>query len=165
MALKASAARVAGSVQTPPRLSTKRHSVGVTTVVRSEPTRLRAASMAEPWWRVSWPLTQASSKGAGGELGVEHAGRDQQCAVVVEEAGGGVVHLLPGELFDDDLASRGEQCGGMRQDVVQVLGVVQGTGEQHDVVLARDVVEIGLDDRHAAFAGRGSHLGVAVGAG
>ena len=85
--------------------------------------------MAEPRWSVSWPATQASSRFPRRNIGVEQAGGNQLCPVVVEEAGGGVIHTLPAEFFDDDLPPGGEQCDGMRQGVVQALGVVQRARE------------------------------------
>ena len=53
----------------------------------------------------------------------------------------------------------------MREDAVQVLGVVQRAGEQHDVVLAVNLVHVGLDHPHAAFAGCRRHVRVAINAG
>ncbi|GAB3449184.1 hypothetical protein GCM10027436_43420 [Actinophytocola sediminis] len=50
----------------------------------------------------------------------------------------------------------------MAQEVIQILGVVQGTGEQHDVVLAGDVVHVRLDNGHTEFTRRRDHLRVAI---
>ena len=62
--------------------------------------------------------------------------------VVVEEVGGGVIHPLPAEFFDDDLASGRKQCHGMIKGAVQIAGVVQGAGEQHHVVLVGHFVDV-----------------------
>lgn len=95
---------------------------------------------------------------------VEQPGGHQQGAVVVEEARRTMVDLFPGELFDDDLPAGGEQFDGVLEDAVQVLCVVQGSGEQYDVVFAGDVVDVAMDGRYPAFGGGRHCCGVAINA-
>ncbi len=98
-------------------------------------------------------------------VGVEQSSRYQHRAIVVQEAGGKVIDPLPGELLDDDLPVSGKQVDGMRKNAVQILCVVQGTREQHDVIYAGDVVDIAVDGHHSTFHGGLDRFGIAINAG
>lgn len=53
----------------------------------------------------------------------------------------------------------------MGQEFIEILGVVQGTREQHDVVLAGDVTEVRVENVDSEFLRRSGGGGIAVDAG
>ncbi len=96
---------------------------------------------------------------------IEQAGGHQHRAVVVQEPCRAVIDPFPGKLFDDDLPVASQQFEGALENAIQTFCMVQRTLEHHDVIFARDVVDIGMNGQHAAFGGRFHRFGVAINAG